>query len=105
MERGPGISLLIVIGALILGPGLHVYTLTVAAALLAVGPWSLAKLATYDPQFEAIVMRYATYDRVYDPETPLYCYEPFWPSLTTLTGSPLAGPRRPAVPTPREVKK
>ena len=106
MERGPAITLLTAIVTLILGPGFHVYTLALAAGLLLVGPWCLAKLANYDPQLEAIIIRYAAYDRVYDADVP---YDPApagwlesWTSFTG-PGKTLAGPGRPAVPTPGEL--
>jgi type IV secretory pathway TrbD component len=106
MERGPAITLLTAIVTLILGPGLHVYTLALAAGLLIVGPYVLAKLANYDPQFEAIMIRYAVYDHVYDADVPYYPAHVGWlESWTSFSGQRklLAGPDRPAVPTPREL--
>ncbi|MBV8457151.1 MAG: VirB3 family type IV secretion system protein, partial [Acetobacteraceae bacterium] len=87
MERGPAITLLTAIVTLILGPGFHVYTLALAAGLLLVGPWCLAKLANYDPQFEAIIIRYSSYDRVYDADVPYYPAPAGWlESWTSFTG-------------------
>lgn len=106
MERGPGISLIIVVVTLILGPGIHVYTIALAIPLLIVGTYALGRLAQYDPECEAILIRYATYDRVYDAESPLCGDESFWASvrhLSVLAGKPLAGPLRPCVPTPRKI--
>jgi type IV secretory pathway TrbD component len=106
MERSPGISLLIVIVTLILGPGFHVYTIALAVVLLIVGTYALGKLAQYDPEFEAILIRYETYDRVYDAESPLENHVSLWASvrhLSVLAGKPLAGPLRPCVPTPRKI--
>ena len=106
MERGPALTLLITVGAEILGPGIHIYTLAIAIALLIVGRWALAKLAEYDPQCEALLIRYSTYDRVYEAESPLGVHESLWSQLGELTNTmpkPLAGPRRPAVPTPGEI--
>jgi type IV secretory pathway TrbD component len=106
MEREPALTLLIAVVTLILGPGFHTYTLALAAGLLVIGPYALAKLANYDPQFEAIFLRYAAYDRVYDADVPYYP-EPagLIESWTSLTGQRklLAGPDRPAVPTPRYI--
>ncbi len=106
MERGPGLTLLVTVATLIFGPGFHVYTLTAAVVLLFVGPWALAKLAQYDPQCEAILIRYSTYDRVYEAESPLGVYESLRSQLGELTNTmpkPLAGPRRPSVPTSGEI--
>lgn len=106
MERGPAITLLTAIVTLFLGPGIHPYTVAIAVVLLIVGPWALAKLAEYDPQCEAILIRYSTYDRVYDAESPLGVQESLRTrvqDLTRVVAKPLAGPRRPAVPTPREI--
>jgi hypothetical protein len=92
MERSPGISLLIVIVTLILGPGFHVYTIALAVVLLIVGTYALGKLAQYD--------------RVYDAESPLENHVSLWASvrhLSVLAGKPLAGPLRPCVPTPRKI--
>ncbi len=106
MEREPAITLGIAIVTLILGPGLHIYTLSLAGGLLLVGPWCLAKLANYDAQFEAIMLRYGAYDRVYDADVPYYPERAGWiESWTSFTGQRknIAGPDRPAVPTPREL--
>jgi type IV secretory pathway TrbD component len=106
MERGPALTLLITVGAEILGPGIHIYTIAIAVALLIVGRWALAKLAEYDQQCEAVLIRYSTYDRVYEAESPLGVHESLWSQLGELTNTrpkPLAGPRRPAVPTPGEI--
>ena len=106
MERGPALSLLITVGAEILGPGIHTYSIAIAVALLIVGRWALAKLAEYDPQCQAVLIRYSTYDRVYEAETPLGVDESLWSQLGELTNTmpkPIAGPRRPAVPTPGDI--
>jgi type IV secretory pathway TrbD component len=106
MERSPALTLLITVGAEILGPGIHFYTIAIAVALLLGGRWALGKLAEYDPQAEAILIRYSTYDRIYDAESPLGVHESLWSQLGELTNTmpkPLAGPRRPSVPTTREI--
>jgi type IV secretory pathway TrbD component len=106
MERGPGATLLITVVTLILGPGIHIYTVAIAVALLIVGTYALGKLAEYDPQCEAVMIRYAAYDRVYEAESPLAVHESLWSKLNELTDfmpKPLAGPRRPSVPTPGEI--
>src|SRR5690242_18616524 len=73
MERKPAISLLTTVAALFLGPGLHVYTFAWATLLLLVGTYALVKLAQFDPQMDDVLVRYAAYDRVYDPEAPATC--------------------------------
>jgi type IV secretory pathway TrbD component len=106
MERGPAITLLTAIVTLTLGPGFHVYTLALAVALLIVGPYALAKLANYDPKFHEIIGRYGAYDSVYDAEVPYYPARASWvKSWTSFSGQRklLAGPDRPAVPTPKEL--
>jgi type IV secretory pathway TrbD component len=106
MERGPALTLLITVGAEILGPGIHIYTIAIAVVLLIAGRWALAKLAEYDPQCEAILLRYEAYDWVYEAESPLGVQESLRSQLGELTNAmpkPLAGPRRPSVPTPGEI--
>jgi hypothetical protein len=106
MERRPALTLLIAIVTLIIGPGIHSYTLAIAIGLLLAGPVALGKLAEYDPQFEDVILRYAAYDRIYDAESPLGVHESLWFQLGELTNTipkPLAGARRPAVPTPGEI--
>jgi hypothetical protein len=54
----------------------------------------------------SVLIRYSTYDRVYEAESPLGVHESLWSQLGELTNTmpkPLAGPRRPAVPTPGEI--
>jgi hypothetical protein len=90
------------VAALFLGPGLHVYTFAWATLLLLVGTYALVKLAQFDPQMDDVLVRYAAYDRVYDPEAPADVHKPWW-RLWDSSISVLAGPSRPAVPTPREI--
>lgn len=82
-------------------PNIHTYTVIMTLVLVVVLYPLFVKLAEYDKQAGAIFFRYVTYDRVYDPEAPLRSRRSFsrW-----LLGSPLAGPARPAVPTPTEIK-
>jgi type IV secretory pathway TrbD component len=106
MEREPALTLLIAVVTLILGPGFHTYTLALAVGLLVIGPYALAKLANYDAQFEAIILRYAAYDRVYDADVPYYPERAsLIESWTSLTGQRklLAGPARPAIPKPKHI--
>jgi type IV secretory pathway TrbD component len=98
MEWRLAVSLFIIAGALIFGPGFHVYTLAEAGILLTVGPYALGKLAQYDAQFEDVLLRYWNYDRVYDAESPPPPKVHFWQSTIAL-----AGRQRPAVPTPKEI--
>jgi type IV secretory pathway TrbD component len=107
MERGPGVTLLTTVAALILGPGIHTYTIVIAVLLLIFGRWALGKLAEYDPECEALLIRYSTYARVYEAESPLAAHKSIWEQISELTDmmpSPLAGARRPAVPTVSEIK-
>jgi type IV secretory pathway TrbD component len=101
MERKPAISLLTTVAALFLGPGIHIYTFAWATALLVIGTYALGKLAQIDPQMDDVLVRYAGYDRVYDPEAPADWGNPWWRFWNTT--STLAGPLRPAVPTPKEI--
>jgi type IV secretory pathway TrbD component len=101
MERKPAISLLTTVAALFLGPGIHIYTFAWATLLLLVGTYALSKLAQTDPQMDDVLVRYSTYDRIYDPEAPADVLKPWWRFWETT--SALAGPLRPAVPTPKEI--
>jgi type IV secretory pathway TrbD component len=101
MERKPAISLLTTVAALFLGPGIHLYTFAWATVLLIAGTYALGKLAQMDPQMDDVLVRYGSYDRVYDPEAPADWRNPWWRIWNTT--STLAGPLRPAVPTPKEI--
>jgi type IV secretory pathway TrbD component len=101
MERKPAISLLTTVAALFLGPGIHLYTFAWATALLVIGTYALGKLAQIDPQMDDVLVRFASYDRVYDPEAPADWRNPWWRIWNTT--SALAGALRPAVPTPKEI--
>jgi hypothetical protein len=83
--------------AILAAGGIDWYTLVLAAVLLFGGGYALRKLASYDPQFERVAWRYSSYALVYDAETPAATRARFWGSRE------LAGPKRPAVPTRREI--
>ena len=92
MERGPAITIFIAAAALI-AARIEWYTVLLAAVLLTVVPYGLRQLADYDPQFEMIVKRYMAYQPVYEAES----------TANRRTARVLAGPQRPAVPTPKEI--
>jgi type IV secretory pathway TrbD component len=98
MERKPALTLFILAAVVALGAGLHWYTLLCAALLLTLGPYCLGKLATYDPQFEQVIWRYASYQAVYDAEAPAGLRKPAFVWSQTLPGL-----KRPAVPGIREI--
>jgi type IV secretory pathway TrbD component len=96
MERSPAVHLFLLAAAILAAGGIDWYTILLALLLLLGGGYALRKLASYDPQFERVAWRYSSYALVYDAETP----------AETRPGSfarELAGPKRPAVPTKREI--
>lgn len=98
MERKLAIEIFGLVGVLVLGPGLHIYTLALAACLLPVATYGLRKLAAYDPRFEETWMRYSQYQAVYEAEAPARTHKSFFGRSRVLLGR-----RRPAVPTPKEM--
>jgi type IV secretory pathway TrbD component len=65
MERPLAIALLTTAAALILGVGLHWYSLALAAFLLTAGVGALRMAARYDPQLSAVYLRHRTYQTIY----------------------------------------
>jgi type IV secretory pathway TrbD component len=98
MERTPAVHLCLMVIAILAAGGIDWYTLVLAALLLFGGGYALRKLASYDPQFERVAWRYSSYAPVYDAETPAETKPPGY-----FGGRELAGPKRPAVPTRREI--
>jgi len=98
MERKPALTLFIVAAVVALGAGLHWYTLVLTAVLLTLGPYCLGKLAAYDPQFEQVIWRYASYHAVYDAEAPAGLRQPAFVWMDALPGE-----KRPAVPNTKEI--
>jgi type IV secretory pathway TrbD component len=87
-ERPLAIANWIAAAALILGGGLHWYTIATGAFLLTVGHWALVQAANFDPQLSRVYVRHINYQD--------------YPARASVT-APL--PRiRPSVPTPKETR-
>jgi type IV secretory pathway TrbD component len=96
MERGPAVHLFLLAAAVLAAGGIDWYTIALAVLLLLAGGYALRKLASYDPQFERVAWRYSSYALVYDAETSADSRPGFF-------ARELAGPKRPAVPTRKEI--
>jgi type IV secretory pathway TrbD component len=88
-ERPLAIANWITAAALILGGGLHWYTIALGAFLLTAGHWALVQAAKFDPQLSRVYVRH------------IHCQD-YYPARASITAFP---PRiRPSVPTPREIR-
>ena len=64
-ERPLAIANWITAAALILGGGLHWYTIAAGAFLLTVGHWALVQAAKFDPQLSRVYVRHINYQDYY----------------------------------------
>jgi type IV secretion system protein TrbD len=88
-ERQVAIANWITAAALILGCGLHRYTIAMGVLLVTVGHWALVQAAKFDPQLSQV---YARHVRSQD----------YYPARAAISAPP---PRiRPSVPTPKEMR-
>ena len=88
-ERSLAIANWITAASLILGGGLHWFTVVTGAFLLTAGHWALVEAAKYDPQLSRVYVRHVR-------------YQDYYPARGSIDASP---PHiRPSVPTPREIK-
>ena len=88
-ERPLAIANWITAGALILGSGLHWYTLLIGTLLVTLGHWGLVQAAKFDPQLSRVYVRHIRYQNYY------------------LARASVAAPSpriRPSVPTPKEIR-
>jgi type IV secretion system protein VirB3 len=88
-ERPLAIANWIIAAALILGAGLHWYTIAVGGFLLTVGHWALVQAAKFDPQLSRVYVRHVH-------------HQDYYPARASVTAP---APRiRPSVPTPKEIR-
>ena len=88
-ERPLAIANWITAAALVLGGGLHWYTISAGVCLLTIGHWALVQAAKFDPQLSRVYVRH------------VHCQD-YYPARASLIAPP---PRvRPSVPTPREIR-
>jgi len=64
-ERQLAIANWIIAAALILGSGLHAYTLAFGVLLITAGHWALVQAAKFDPQLSQVYIRHIRYQDCY----------------------------------------
>ena len=88
-ERQLAIANWITAAALILGCGLHWYTIALGLLLVTAGHWALVQAAKFDPQLSQVYVRHIR-------------YQDHYPARAAISAPP---PRiRPSVPTPKEMR-
>jgi type IV secretion system protein TrbD len=88
-ERSLAIANWITAVALVLGGGLHWYTIALGTFLLTIGHWALVQAAKFDPQLSRVYVRHTR------------CQD-YYPARASITAP---APRiRPSVPTPKEIR-
>lgn len=88
-ERSPAIANWITAAALILGAGLHWYTIAIGALLLTIGHWVLVQAAKFDPQLSRVYVRHIH-------------QQDFYPARASIDASPPL--ISPSVRTPKEIR-
>jgi type IV secretory pathway TrbD component len=88
-ERPLAIANWITAAALILGSGLHCYTILIGVLLVTIGHWGLVQAAKFDPQLSRVYVRHIWYQDYYPARGSIFA-----PSA----------PIRPSVPNPREMR-
>ena len=88
-ERPLALANWITAAALILGAGLHWYTVAMGALLLTLGHWALVQAAKFDPQLSRFYIRHIR-------------YQDYYPACASIDAPPAF--IRPSVPTPREMR-
>ena len=88
-ERSLAIANWITAAALILGAGLHSYTIALGTLFITVGHWALVQAAKFDPQLSRIYVRHIHQQDYYPARASIY------------TPPPLI---HPSVPTPKEIR-
>lgn len=88
-ERQLAIANWITAAALILGGGLHLYSIALGGFLVTVGHWALVQAAKFDPQLSQVYVRHIRYQSLYPARASVW-----------------TPPARvhPSVPTPREMR-
>jgi type IV secretion system protein TrbD len=88
-ERPLALANWITAAALILGAGLHWYTLAMGALLLTLGHWALVQAAKFDSQLSRVYVRHIR-------------YQDYYPARASIDALP---PHiRPSVPNPKEMR-
>jgi type IV secretion system protein TrbD len=88
-ERPLAIANWITAAALILGAGLHWYTIALGGLLLTVGHWALVQAAKFDPQLSRVYVRHVR-------------YQSYYPARASIDAPPAR--IRPSVPTTRDMR-
>jgi type IV secretion system protein TrbD len=88
-ERPLALANWITAAALILGGGLHWYTIAMGAFLASAGHWALVQAAKFDPRLSQIYIRHIR-------------YQDFYPARTSIWASPARV--HPSVPRPNEMR-
>ena len=88
-ERSLAIANWITAAALILGAGLHSYTIAIGTMLITVGHWALVQAAKFDPQLSRIYVRHIH-------------QQDYYPARASIDAPPPL--IRPSVPTSREIR-
>jgi type IV secretory pathway TrbD component len=88
-ERSLAIANWITAAALILGAGLHWYTIAIGTLLVTVGHWALVQAAKFDPQLSRIYVRHIH-------------QQDYYPARASIDAPPPL--IRPSVPTPKEIR-
>lgn len=71
-ERKLAIANWITAAALILGGGLHSYTIALGAFLSTVGHWALIQAAKFDPQLSQVYVRHIRYQEYYPARASIW---------------------------------
>ena len=88
-ERPLAIGNWITAAALILGSGLHWYTIALGVLLVTLGHWALVQAAKFDPQLSQVYIRHIR-------------QQDYYPARASVFAPPAR--IRPSVPTPREMR-
>jgi type IV secretory pathway TrbD component len=88
-ERPMAIANWITAAALILGSGLHWYTIMIGVLLVTVGHWGLVQAAKFDPQLSRVYVRHIRCQDYYPARSSIFAPNPRV---------------RPSVPTPKEMR-
>ena len=88
-ERSLAIANWITAAALILGTGLHWYTIAIGTLLITVGHWALVQAAKLDPQLSRIYVRHIH-------------QQDYYPARASIDAPPPL--IHPSVPTPKEIR-
>jgi type IV secretion system protein VirB3 len=88
-ERQLALANWITAAGLILGAGLHWYSITMGVLLLTLGHWALVQAAKFDPQLSRVYIRHVRYQDYYLARASIDAPPPHI---------------RPSVPTPKEMR-